>query len=52
MVAVWEDEHVFHGLICTLMLTKRPFGLLNAAARVDLTGTGVLLQTTDWYWDD
>ena len=34
------------------MLTNRPFGLLNAAASADLKDTWVLLQTTDWYWED
>lgn len=52
ILCFWEDEHVFYGLICTLMLTNRPFGWLNVAARVDLIGTWVLLQPTDWCWDN
>ena len=30
ILCFWEDEHVFHGLICTLMLANMPFVLLNA----------------------
>ena len=41
----------FMGSLDLLMLTNRPFGLLNAAASADLKGTWVRLQTTDWYWN-
>ena len=39
------------GSLDLLMLTNRPFGLLNAAASADLKGTWMRLQTTDWYWN-
>lgn len=50
--AGWEENYMIHGLSCFLMLTNRPFVLLNAAASADLIGTWVVLQTTDWYWED